>query len=162
MDEYKFKDLLAEETEASEQSREEAPAGKGERPNRRNRSIVFSVRLNHDEVEALQALADRANLPASTLARSWLVERIRREENAERVEVAYPQSGSFVSEPKFYGGGGGTHISAADESEAVRSVVRQELALALKSLNDQSHSGSADTPPSDSKVAPIRRRSRRK
>jgi len=50
------------------------PAGAGERPNR-GRSTVYSVRLTPDEVAAVQAAADRAGLPASTLVRSWIVER---------------------------------------------------------------------------------------
>ena len=43
----------------------------------RNRSTVYSVRLTEDEVAAVQAAAERAQLPASTLVRSWIVERIR-------------------------------------------------------------------------------------
>lgn len=50
------------------------PAGGGDRPNR-GRSTVYSVRLNPDEVAAVQAAADRAGLPPSTLVRSWIVER---------------------------------------------------------------------------------------
>jgi hypothetical protein len=46
----------------------------GERPNH-SRSTVYSVRLTPDEVAAVQAAAERAGLPASTLVRSWIVER---------------------------------------------------------------------------------------
>jgi hypothetical protein len=52
------------------------PAASGERPNR-NRSTVYSVRLTLDEMAAVQAAADRAGLPASTLVRSWIVERAK-------------------------------------------------------------------------------------
>ena len=75
--------LINEEAEASETNPDApVPAGaKVSRPNR-SRSTVYSIRLNPDEVVDLQALADAADLPASTLARSWIVERIR-EERAE-------------------------------------------------------------------------------
>lgn len=77
--------LIDQETEASEQNRD-APIPEGAtltRPNRA-RSTVYSIRLNPDEVEALQNLAASAGVPASTLARSWIVERIR----DERVELS--------------------------------------------------------------------------
>jgi hypothetical protein len=72
--------LIEQETEASEQNRD-APIPDGAtvtRPNRA-RSMVYSIRLNPAEVVALHALADAAGLPASTLARSWIVDRIREE-----------------------------------------------------------------------------------
>jgi len=37
------------------------------------------VRLSPDEVAAVQLAAERADLPASTLVRSWIVERARNE-----------------------------------------------------------------------------------
>ncbi len=37
------------------------------------RSTVFSVRLNKDEVEAVEAKAAALGIPASTLVRSWIV-----------------------------------------------------------------------------------------
>lgn len=57
----------------------------GARPNH-GRSTVYSVRLTSDEVAAVQAAADRAGLPASTLVRSWIVERAR-DENASGAEA---------------------------------------------------------------------------
>ena len=50
----------------------------GARPNH-GRSTVYSVRLTPDEVAAVQAAAERAGLPASTLVRSWIVERAGQE-----------------------------------------------------------------------------------
>jgi len=72
--------LISQEAEAAEADRD-APLPAGavlSRPNR-GRSTVYSIRLNPEEVAALQDLADAANVPSSTLARSWIVERIREE-----------------------------------------------------------------------------------
>jgi hypothetical protein len=72
--------LIEEETEASE-ARTDAPIPKGAaitRPNQ-TRSTVYSVRLNPSEVTALQTLADAEGVPPSTLARAWIVERLREE-----------------------------------------------------------------------------------
>lgn len=73
--------LIEEETEASEADRDAAiPEGASvTRPNQR-RSTVYSIRLNPDEVAALQRLADTEGVPASTLARAWIVERLRDEQ----------------------------------------------------------------------------------
>lgn len=71
-------------SELEQQVRDEAEANRdaplpegaaSTRPNL-NRSTVYSVRLMPDEVAAVQAVADRAGLPASTLVRSWIVERL--------------------------------------------------------------------------------------
>ncbi len=48
-------------------------------PNR-GRSTVYSIRLNLDEVAALETIADAAGVPGSTLARSWIVERMQEEQ----------------------------------------------------------------------------------
>ena len=73
--------LIEEETEASE-ARPDAPIPKGAAVTRPNqpRSTVYSVRLNPSEVAALQALAEAEGIPASTLARAWIVERLREEQ----------------------------------------------------------------------------------
>jgi hypothetical protein len=63
---------VREEAEATRDA--PLPIEGGERPNR-GRSTVYSVRLNPSEVAAVQAAADRAGLPTSTLVRSWIVER---------------------------------------------------------------------------------------
>lgn len=70
--------LLREEAEHAEQH-QDAPAGPETTVSRPGhaRSKVYSVRLNPDEVDGLQQLADEAGLPASTLVRSWIVERLR-------------------------------------------------------------------------------------
>lgn len=73
--------LIAEETAASEAHRD-APIPQGAAVTRPNhaRSTVYSIRLNPEEVAAVQALAEAADLPASTLVRSWIIERVRREQ----------------------------------------------------------------------------------
>lgn len=64
---------LRDEAEANRDT--PLPGDVGTRPNL-NRSTVYSVRLTVDEVAAVQAVADQAGLPASTLVRSWIVERL--------------------------------------------------------------------------------------
>lgn len=141
MDEYKFKELLAEETEASELTRDEVPAGKGERLNRGNRSVVFSLRLNHEELEALQAIAERANLPASTLARSWLVEQIRRaEQQASRVDFAFLAEAKTRAAwpPGIYGSDDLIALSDNDY-RLVRAAVRQEFLRVFEGMESLQH-----------------------
>jgi predicted DNA-binding protein len=77
-----IKKLIAEEASASDENRD-APIPSGtslSRPNRA-RSAVYSIRLNPEEVASVQALADEAGLPPSTLVRSWIVERVRIEQD---------------------------------------------------------------------------------
>lgn len=66
--------LVRDEAEATRET--DHSLGEGKRVNR-GRSTVYSVRLTEDEVAAVQAAAERAQLPASTLVRSWIVERVR-------------------------------------------------------------------------------------
>lgn len=73
--------LVAEEA-ASSEANPDAPVPASaalSRPNQA-RSTVYSIRLNPDEVAAMHALADAAGLPASTLVRSWIIERVRTEQ----------------------------------------------------------------------------------
>jgi hypothetical protein len=48
------------------------------RPNR-DRSRVYSIRLNPDEYDAVQRVAEAAHLPPSTLVRSWILQRLESE-----------------------------------------------------------------------------------
>jgi hypothetical protein len=77
--------LIDEETESSE-ANPDAPLPEGAKVIRPNqaRSKVYSIRLNSAEVAAVQAIADAAQLPASTLVRSWIVEIVR----SERGEIS--------------------------------------------------------------------------
>jgi predicted transcriptional regulator len=73
--------IIEAETEASE-TNPDAPIPDGAkvtRPNR-GRSTVYSIRLNPNEVGALQSIAEAAGIPGSTLARAWIVERIQEEQ----------------------------------------------------------------------------------
>lgn len=74
--------LLDAEAEHAEQHRDEPvkPGTKVSKPGH-GRSRVFSVRLNPDEVSALQTLADESGLPPSTLVRSLIVEALRSPES---------------------------------------------------------------------------------
>lgn len=70
--------LLRDEAEHAE-THQDAPAGPQTEVSRPGhaRSTVYSVRLNPEEVAGLQELAEETGLPASTLVRSWIVERLR-------------------------------------------------------------------------------------
>lgn len=50
------------------------------RPNRPSR--MFNVRLTDEQFSELQDLARKHHLPMSTMARSWLLERLDRERHA--------------------------------------------------------------------------------
>ena len=65
----------------SEQAKDDAyPAGTaGRRPNRQK---VYSVRLSAEEEAEVQRVAAAKHLPASTLVRSWILERLDRERSA--------------------------------------------------------------------------------
>jgi len=77
----KIEKLIREELEATE-SNPDAPLASGVKRSRPNRvrSTVYSIRFNVEEVAAIQELAAAASLPASTLVRSWIVERIKSEQ----------------------------------------------------------------------------------
>ena len=70
--------LVARLREESEQTKDE-PYPETARPMRANRSRVYSVRLSASEQERVQRVADARHLPASTLVRSWLLERLDQE-----------------------------------------------------------------------------------
>jgi hypothetical protein len=65
----------------SEQTKDDAyPADSaGRRPNRQK---VYSVRLSAQEEAEVQRVAAAKHLPASTLVRSWILERLDRERSA--------------------------------------------------------------------------------
>lgn len=65
----------------SEQTKDDAyPVDSaGRRPNRQK---VYSVRLSAEEEAEVQRVAAARHLPASTLVRSWILERLDREHSA--------------------------------------------------------------------------------
>lgn len=70
--------LIAEMREESERTKD-APYPAGTRGKRPNRSQVYSVRLSAEEQAKVQSVADAKHLPASTLVRSWILERLDQE-----------------------------------------------------------------------------------
>jgi predicted DNA-binding protein len=69
-------ELLEREALASE-SNPDAPLKPGTKVSRGHaRSKVYSIRLNADEVQQVEQMAARLGLPASTMVRSWIVERL--------------------------------------------------------------------------------------
>lgn len=70
--------LISALREESERTKDDSyPAGtRGKRP---NRSQVYSVRLTTEEQARVQRVADAKHLPASTLVRSWILERLDHE-----------------------------------------------------------------------------------
>jgi hypothetical protein len=73
MNSDELEQFLRDEAEANRDG--PLPDGVGTRPNL-GRSTVYSIRLTNDEVAAVQAAAERAGLPSSTLVRSWILERL--------------------------------------------------------------------------------------
>jgi hypothetical protein len=74
--------LLDEEAEHAEATKDEPiPAdalARATRPNR-GKSVMFSLRLQPDELAAVQALAEDQGVPASTLVRGWIVRQLAAE-----------------------------------------------------------------------------------
>jgi hypothetical protein len=75
--------LIAEEAEYGELHRDNPiPAdARVTRPNRA-RSVMFSLRLNPDELAAVQDLARESDVPASALVRGWIMQRLAAERSA--------------------------------------------------------------------------------
>ncbi|MDP3951945.1 hypothetical protein [Microbacterium sp.] len=66
--------VMRQAIEDAERTRDVNP---GADARRRNRGSVLSVRLNEGEQRALEAAAEKAALPVSTLVRAWIVEHLR-------------------------------------------------------------------------------------
>ena len=79
--------LLDEEAEHAEATKDDPiPASALARATRPNRgtSVMFSLRLNPDELAAMQALAEDKGVPASTLVRGWIVRQLAAEQARRR------------------------------------------------------------------------------
>ncbi|MBA2507269.1 MAG: CopG family transcriptional regulator [Nocardioidaceae bacterium] len=70
--------LIARLREESERTKDDPFPG-GVRSVRPNRSQVYSVRLSAEEQARVQSVADAMHLPASTLVRSWILDRLDQE-----------------------------------------------------------------------------------
>jgi len=70
-------ELAAQLREESERIKDEPlpPGAVYTRPNS-NRTRPFTIRLSPEEADELQRAADAAHLPASTMARSWIITRL--------------------------------------------------------------------------------------
>lgn len=72
-----LRDALREE---SEQTRDDPYPDVA--PSRPNRSRVYSVRLSPEEQARVEQVARNQHLPASTLVRAWILERLEQEKSA--------------------------------------------------------------------------------
>jgi len=72
------RELAAKLRAESEQTRDDAYPTEV-RPTRPNRSSVYSVRLSREERARVEQVASAKHLPASTLVRSWILERLDEE-----------------------------------------------------------------------------------
>src|SRR5215470_15388385 len=81
--------LLAEETEASERTRDEPLSGRAARK-RPTRSVVYSIRLTPGQTEEIQRIAEAAGIPAAGLVRGWVLRGLaaEREESVEQTMEA--------------------------------------------------------------------------
>lgn len=67
--------------EESERTRD-MPYPPDARPTQPNRAKVYSVRLSTDEQALIEQVAAAKHLPASTLVRSWILDRLEEEQPA--------------------------------------------------------------------------------
>lgn len=70
-------DILAADGDAAET----APTPEGGDRRNHGRSVMFSVRLNPDELAELQRRAEERGLPARTLARAWILQAMREDDS---------------------------------------------------------------------------------
>jgi hypothetical protein len=88
--------LMAAEGAAAENEQLPADVTAG-RPNQ-GRSAMFSIRLNPDELAELERYAGQRGLPARTLARAWILARLREEAGSQdelRARVARLEEAVF-------------------------------------------------------------------
>lgn len=82
-DDAELRRLIDEEAEHAEATKDEpipdSALARATRPNR-GKSVMFSLRLNPDELAAVQALAEDQGVPASTLVRGWIVRQLAAEQ----------------------------------------------------------------------------------
>jgi hypothetical protein len=78
-----FEQFLQDEAEHAEVNKDAplTPQTRVSRPGGQ-RARVYSIRLTESEVAALEAAAERAGVPASTLARAWIAERLAEDDGS--------------------------------------------------------------------------------
>lgn len=74
--------LIAAEAEHAERHRDDPfpESARGTWP-KRAKSVMLSLRLNPDEMAAVQALATELGVPVSALVRGWIVQRVEAEKS---------------------------------------------------------------------------------
>ena len=80
-----LRQMIAAEAEHAEATKDDPiPADALARATRPNlaRSVTFTLRLNPDELAAVQAAAEDRDIPASTLVRGWIVRQLAAERGA--------------------------------------------------------------------------------
>ena len=73
---------LAESLRHESEQTKDLPYPANASPTRPNRTQVYSVRLSAEEQALVQRVADERHLPASTLVRSWILDRLDQERSA--------------------------------------------------------------------------------
>ncbi|MFM8893811.1 MAG: hypothetical protein ACKOE2_00210 [Actinomycetales bacterium] len=73
---------LREELQQESETTKDDAYPRNARGSRPNRGKVYSVRLSVQEEDQIQKLADSKHLPASTLVRSWILERLDLEQSS--------------------------------------------------------------------------------
>lgn len=73
MNRAELEQLIAEEAEESERTRDEPLSGRAARK-RPTRSVVYSIRLTPEQTEEIQRIADAADMPAAGLVRGWVLQ----------------------------------------------------------------------------------------
>jgi hypothetical protein len=72
MNKEELERLIAEETEASERTRDD-PLPAGGKRKRQTQSVVYSIRLTPEQTEEIQRIAASAGVPATALVRGWVL-----------------------------------------------------------------------------------------
>lgn len=117
--------MLAEEAEHAELHKDAAPGPdtKISRPNRA-RSHVFSVRLNDAEMKQLAAVAARAAVPPSTMARSLITQQLA-ESIAKYNRQLMEQMAAPITEAQRQLSSEAVKAAQAAAQEAMRPAIRE-------------------------------------
>lgn len=74
-------EIVARLRDESEETRD-SDYPKDARPSCPNRTKVYSIRLGEEEQARVEQAADAQHLPASTLVRSWILDRLNQDKTA--------------------------------------------------------------------------------